>query len=262
MVPGYLKKPVQWTPGIQRHRHAGDAQQHIKAGHAGLVVGWHAGLFARAFRERSGWGGLRASTLCARPGSCCAKRVAPALRSMANGRRFPQIPAVKGNAQQFALEHDAGIVQRQIKRQRVPHAHMLGGHQHAAFGRRRRSGVRIDAGKNAQSPRRWRAPRAAPARPWLRAGQASSGRKMIAMMVVRNRNQTMNKRRTEQGHARAMPRGHQAGQIFHIFAVQQKHGARMPPPAGKIDAALLHRIGRSRSRPAWRLENSCSVRGM
>ena len=44
------------------------------------------------------------------------------------------VPAIEGNVQQLALDDDGGIVQQQINRQRVPHAHMLGRDQHAAHG--------------------------------------------------------------------------------------------------------------------------------
>ncbi len=185
---------------------------------------------------------------------------APAPRSMANGGRLPQIPAVKGNAQQFALQHDAGIVQHQIKRQRVPHAHMLGRDQHAAFGRVPDLAL-AQPGKDFQAPQASRAPNRRAIRTVALRGSASSGRKMIAMTAVSRQEPGHEQGRTDGGHALRHAGGDQAGQIFHIFAVQQVDGARMPPPAGKIDALLLHRIGQ-KCTSGMAAENSCSERGM
>src|SRR3569833_539449 len=77
-------------------------------------------------------------------------------------------------------------------------------------------------------------------------GRIRTGRKTSDNTVVTVRNQARNKaeRSAVMRPLSCMrePRGHQAGQVFDILAVQQLHRAAVHPPAGQIDAALVHGI--------------------
>src|SRR6185312_2702666 len=79
-------------------------------------------------------------------------------------------------------------------------------------------------------------------------GKSRTGRKIRDRSVVTARNQARNKAERKalmrllsckKASCVSQPRGHQAGQVFDIFAVKQGHGAGVQPPAGQIAAALI-----------------------
>ena len=78
----------------------------IEPRHARLVVRRRARLFAGAFGEDQDRAALRQHAL-ARRAAILRSALAPPPRSIAMAPALPQVPAIEGNAQQLALQHDA-----------------------------------------------------------------------------------------------------------------------------------------------------------
>ena len=190
-----------------------------------------------------------ASTLLRRAGHA-PQRSAPAPRSMGIAAAFPQIPAVKGNAQQFALQHDARIVQHQIERQRVPHAHMLGRHQHAAL--RHVPITRSPMPAKTRRPHRVARAQSRAIQTVALRGTASSGRKMIAITRVEQQEPDHEQGRAQNGSCPRHAGGDEAGQIFHVFPVQQQDRCADAATSRQDRCGPVPPDRASASRPAWR----------
>ena len=191
MVPGYLPEALPIAPGIQRHRHAGNFQHGCKAPPRRACSRAARPAFCGCLRGKSGSGGPR-QTLCPRHGSC-AERIGARAAVDGDGGRLPQIPAVKRNAQQFALQARWPDRPAPDKAPACPTCSYAWRPPARRLWARRRSDAHAECRQKSSSP-------TSVARAQCRAihtvalrGNASSGRKMIAITAVSRRNQAMNR---------------------------------------------------------------------
>jgi len=128
---GLLEETCPEQSGIERHGHAGNIEPLVEADDAGLVVGRRTNRLSRAFRKTTiprPWANAsREALVIGAQGNATAPTI------YGDHAHLARVPAVEGNAHQFALGARRRVSQKKEQGNRVPHRHVLGSERARAW---------------------------------------------------------------------------------------------------------------------------------